>query len=44
MTAARQGDTRNSVLCPTLEFTLAKREIPEKLVLCGTGSSFTFSA
>ena len=23
---------------------LAKREIPEKLVLCGTGTSFTFSA
>ena len=23
---------------------LAKREIPEKLVLCGTGSSYTFSA
>jgi 7,8-dihydropterin-6-yl-methyl-4-(beta-D-ribofuranosyl)aminobenzene 5'-phosphate synthase len=23
---------------------LAKREIPEKLVLCGTGSSFTFTA
>jgi 7,8-dihydropterin-6-yl-methyl-4-(beta-D-ribofuranosyl)aminobenzene 5'-phosphate synthase len=23
---------------------LAKQEIPEKLVLCGTGSSFTFTA
>ena len=23
---------------------LAKKEIPEKLVLCGTGSSYTFSA
>lgn len=23
---------------------LAKREIPEKLVLCGTGSTFTFTA
>ena len=23
---------------------LAKRDIPEKLVLCGTGSSFTFTA
>jgi 7,8-dihydropterin-6-yl-methyl-4-(beta-D-ribofuranosyl)aminobenzene 5'-phosphate synthase len=22
----------------------AKREMPEKLVLCGTGSSFTFTA
>jgi len=23
---------------------LAKQEMPEKLVLCGTGSSFTFTA
>ena len=23
---------------------LAKREMPEKLVLCGTGTSFTFTA
>jgi hypothetical protein len=31
--------------CSGANFTeLAKQEIPEKLVICGTGSSFTFTS